>query len=234
MKFINPVSNFLQKITLRVFADWQVTGKENVPPMGPLIIVANHQSNFDPTLLSTSIPRRVRFLAKDGIFRGRIASWFLRQYGAFPLHREGTDIRAYRWTLSQLERDGVLVVFPEGTRTSGGMKKAHSGVARLALKSQALLLPVGITGTERLSTFMRVFNPTGKITVNIGTAFTLPAIDGSPSREVLDSLTEMIMQRIAALLPAAYRGVYSITGHEAAATPKGTSRGVENRSAPLA
>lgn len=219
MRFVNPTSNFLQKIVLKLFADYQVEGHQNVPPMGPLIIVANHQSNFDPTLVSTSIPRRVRFLAKEGIFQGGpIGRWFLRSYGAFPVDRERPDIGAYRWSLDQIAQDRAIVVFPEGTRNPGQMGRAHSGVARLALKTQAPLLPVGITGTERLGTFLRVFNPTGKIRVNIGSAFTLPSIEGKPDKELLGSLTDMVMERVAALLPASYQGVYTIERHGAAAS----------------
>ena len=233
MELVNPTANFLQGIALRLFADWQVVGRENVPPMGPLIIVANHQSNFDPTLVSTSIPRRVRFLAKEEIFQGGpVVRWFLRSYGAFPLNRRGADIGAYRWALSQLAIDRAIAVFPEGTRNPGAMRRVEPGVTRLALKSQAPLLPVGITGTEKLGNLLRVFNPTGKISVNIGTAFSLPSIDGRLGPEVLDSLTDMIMGRIAALLPTSYQGVYRIKGRDAAATSPRATEGVENSGGP--
>ena len=218
MELIYSVSKFLQSLTLRAFADWKVTGRENVPPMGALIIVANHRSNFDPSLLATSIPRRVVFVAKKGIFKGPLATWFLRSYGVFPLDTEGFDIRANRWAIRQLERDQAVMIFPEGTRSRGGMIKARPGVARLALMTQAPLLPVGITGTARLGTPLRVFNPTGKIRVNIGTAFSLPTIEGKPSDAVMDSLTDMIMQRVALLLPAAYRGTYGIKASRSATT----------------
>ena len=234
MEWIKPTANFLQGVTLRTFADWQVEGRENVPPMGPLIIVANHQSNFDPPLLSTTIPRRTSFLAKSGIFKGAFAKWFLRSYGAFPVDRDKADIAAHRWALGQLDRDQAIVVFPEGTRNQGGMKKARQGVARLALKAQAPLLPVGITGTEGLGTWLRVLNPTGKISVKIGTLFSIPSVEGKPSRDVLDSLTEMIMLRIAALLPASYRGIYRINPPEAVEASGGTKPGVQESSAPLA
>ena len=209
MKFIYPVGNVLQRLTLRMFADWKVVGRENVPPMGPLIVVANHQSNFDPPLLGASLPRRIWFLAKDTLFQAPLANWFLRSYGAFPLNREGADMRAFRWALSQLAQGEVVVVFPEGTRSNGSLQKALPGVAQLALKADVPLLPVGITGTQRIGSWMRVFNPTGRIRVNIGTVFSLPSIDGRLNAEVIDSLTDSIMHKIAALLPDEYKGVYS-------------------------
>ena len=88
------------------------------------------------------------------------------------------------------------------------MRKAQIGVTRLALKSQSLILPVGITGKENLGTWLRVLNPTGKLRVNIGPVFSIPSIEGTPSKEVLESLTDMVMQRIAVLLPTNYQGVY--------------------------
>jgi 1-acyl-sn-glycerol-3-phosphate acyltransferase len=200
--------NVIQRLTLRTFADYSAEGVEHVPPMGPLIVVANHQSNIDPPLLASSIPRRIRFLAKDTLFSGPVTRWFLRSYGAFPLNREGADVRAFRWALNELQRGQVLALFPEGTRSPGAMRKAQSGAVQLALKSQVSLLPVGITGTEGVGHWLRVLNPTGTIRVRIGTAFSLPPIDGRPTKEVLDSMTDMVMRRVAALLPESYHGFY--------------------------
>ena len=209
MRVIYPVSNVLQRFTLRLFADYKVMGRENVPPMGPLIIVANHQSNIDPPLLAASLPRRIRFLAKDTIFRPAIADWFLRSYGAFPLNREAVDVRAIRWVMSQLDHGEAVAVFPEGTRSKGSLQKGLPGVVQLALKADVPLLPVGITGSERMGSCTRVFNPTGRIRINIGTVFSLPSIEGRLNTEVIESLTDSIMRRIADLLPESYRGVYS-------------------------
>ena len=69
MSKLYNITNVLQRGTLRLFSDWKVSGAENVPPVGPLVIVSNHLSNFDPSLLSCSLPRRLNYLAKDGIFR---------------------------------------------------------------------------------------------------------------------------------------------------------------------
>ena len=149
MNLIKPTANFLQGITLKAFANCHIEGQNNVPAFGPLIIVANHQSNFDPALLSATIPRHTLFLAKKDIFSNPISSWLLRLYGAYPLDRSGASIGAYRWALTQLYKGQPIVIFPEGTRNPKGMGKAKLGVSQIALKSQSTLLPVGITGTER-------------------------------------------------------------------------------------
>ena len=222
MDLLYPAANTAQRLTLKLFADYKVEGRENVPPMGPLLVVSNHMSNMDPPLLSVSLPRRTWFLAKDNMFQGRgrrLRHWFLTSYGGFPLNRKGPDVRAYRWALSKLEQDAALVVFPEGTRSRGELRKGLPGAVRLALNSQAPLLPVAITGTERLGTWARIFNPTGRIRVRIGTVFTLPSVEGKISSEVVGSLTELVMRRIAALLPESYQGVYRIG--PAAARPDG-------------
>ena len=70
------------------------------------------------------------------------------------------------------------------------------------------VLPVGITGTERVQAFLRVVNPTGKIRVNIGQPFSLPSIEGRPSRDLLRSITGDMMRRVRDLLPESYHGFY--------------------------
>ena len=209
MDILNSICNIVQRTTLRSFSDWKVTGQENVPASGALIIVSNHQSNVDPSVLGACVPRRIRFLAKESIFRGPIAKWFLTAYGAFPLNRQGVDVRSYRWSLEWLGSGGALALFPEGTRSKGQLIKATVGVARLVHKTNATLLPVGIEGTERMGSVFRMFSPTGKIRVNIGEPFSLPRIDGKVSREELGFHTDIIMHHIAELLPKSRRGVYA-------------------------
>ena len=205
---LNTTCNITSRATLRLFSDWSVHGEENVPPMGPLIVVANHVSNFDPPLMSASFPRRIWFLAKKELFKGP-GKWFFTTYGAHPVNRSATDPAAYRWALEKLANDQCLMIFPEGTRSrTGAMKKAQPGVVRLAMKSQAAIVPVGITGTDGMNNPFHVFRPTGQLRINIGRAFTLPMIEGRPSAAVLQSMTDMIMERVAMLLPTANRGVY--------------------------
>lgn len=199
----------LQRLTLRLFAKWEVVGNENIPPMGPLIIIANHQSNMDPPMLVASLTRRIYFLAKSTVFSTPIVSWLLDAYGAFPLDRDkNMDIAAYRWVVNQLREGKPVVLFPEGTRSAGGMIKAKSGFVQIALHTKATILPVGITGTENMGSWGRVFFPTGRLKINIGTVFSLPDVEGKPNKEIIDSFADMIMNRVAQLLPEDYRGVY--------------------------
>ena len=214
------LSNAALKVVLRAFAQWEVVGRENAPPKGPLMVVSNHLSNIDPPLLACSIPRRLFFMAKKELFTP-ILGPFLRAYGAYPLERDQRDVEALLWARRLLERDGVVALFPEGHRNPyRGLQRCSPGVALLALKSQAPLLPVAITGTERLGPLWRVAFPTGRIRVRIGQPFTLPRIEGKVSRPLLDSLTDLIMSRVAALLPESYRGIYASGAAPSPAQPE--------------
>jgi len=209
MGFLCTAGNWTLRRTAWLFADYEVLGKERVPKTGSLIVVANHQSNMDPPILAASVPRRLKFLAKAELFERRWAAFLLNAWGAYPVRRGEADRRAYEWLLGELARpNGAMALFPEGTRTPHSMGRAKRGIATLAVRSNAALLPVGLTGTEGMSNYLRVLNPTGTIRVNIGRPFAIRADRTPASQDDLDALTIEIMARIARLLPEDYRGVY--------------------------
>ena len=207
------ICNVAMRGALRLFSNWKVTGQENVPPDGSLLIVSNHMSNIDPPMIAASMPRRVNFIAKRGIFKPGIR-WFLKAYGAFPLNadEEGNDIQALLWMRQLLRQNRAVVIFPESTRNPYvGMQKAMSGIAFLAAKTQTTIVPVGLTGTERLGPLWRVMFPTGDLTVNIGKPFTLPDTKEKLDADKLAAMMDMVMGRVADLLPKEYHGIYSPT-----------------------
>ena len=141
---------------LRLAFRLRVTGREHVPD-GGCVLAASHWSNFDPWPLGIPLfPRRfLRFMAKKELFWPPLG-WIIRAAGAFPVDRGMGDLQALQ-TAAELCRVGhAVVMFPEGTRRSKGMRKRHAprwhtGAARIALDAGVPLVPAAIAGTERLS-----------------------------------------------------------------------------------
>jgi 1-acyl-sn-glycerol-3-phosphate acyltransferase len=189
----------------------EVQGVENVPPTGPLIVAVNHLNDADPGILTTSICRRLVFMTKAELFRVPFLAQFLRLYGAFPVRRGEADISALRQANDVLKEELGLVVFPEGTRAGkrASLGQAWPGAGLIALRSRAPILPCAITGSQDMGMpfmFLRVFRRR-RVTLTIGRPFKLeqPVRINTAAASVG---TELIMRRIAELLPQEYRGYY--------------------------
>jgi 1-acyl-sn-glycerol-3-phosphate acyltransferase len=129
----------------------KVYGAQNVPHQGPLIIVANHASDFDPPILSSCVQRPVSYMAKEELFRVPILAPAIRAYGAYPVKRGSADRSALREALKQLEQGWAVGVFLEGTRTiDGRINSPKLGAALIAAKAQVPILPVSLWGTHRI------------------------------------------------------------------------------------
>ena len=204
------IGKALAHLSFAALARREVEGIEAVPPRGPLIVVSNHLSNFDAALLMTSLPRRLYFMGKGGLFANLVSGFVFTHIGVYPVEGDGMDVKAVRWILDLLKRDQPVAFFPEGTRSkSPGMIRAKPGVGYIAAKSQSPILPVGITGTENLLVSRSVGTLRRPLRVTFGDVFSLPVLEGKLSRPVLEDLTDMIMYRVAGLLPPEYRGYYS-------------------------
>jgi len=198
----------LVKPLLFLLSRWRVEGKENIPREGPLIVVANHLSNTDPPLLSACIPRRIVFMAKEELFRNVIFGPLTRGWHAFPVRRGQLDLEALRNAQEVLKKGMVLGMFPEAMRSPDArMQQAYTGAALIAYRGKATILPVGITGSNKLIRYgFTLRRPL--VTTTIGTPFTLPPAQGKLTKEQLASATDIIMGRVAELLPESYRGYY--------------------------
>ena len=208
MNLTYELSNKAFKVVLYLFASLTFSGQQHIPKSGPLIVASNHLSIIDPAIIALAMPRRVRWLAKNSLFRNVFVGRFLTAYGAHAISRGNPSSSAIRWSVEMLDNNEIIGVFPEGTRHHNGMHKGLNGCALLALQTGASIIPVGITGTEHLDKLWRLVFPTGKIHIAIGEPFVLSDINISPTKNELESTTSMIMHRIANILPKTYRGVY--------------------------
>jgi 1-acyl-sn-glycerol-3-phosphate acyltransferase len=192
----------------RLVCRYRVTGLEHVPPNGPLLIVANHLSFYDPLLLGLILQRRVWFFTKAEIFRWPLIGSACKITGQIPVRRGESDRIALEKALAYLQDGKALMFFPEGTvERKEQMIPARAGAAMLAVRSGATILPIAHTGTRRILRSLRSWLP--RVNITIGEPFVpmLPA--DVPRKAGLQYITDDIMRRIAAMLPPENRGVYA-------------------------
>lgn len=145
-KFIRLLSHPLFFVWFRLRSE----GAANVPRTGPLIVAANHVSYLDPAVLGSALPRPCRFIVVAAIWKKPVLNWFFRGMRAIPVARDGSMTRgALKVALEALAVGSVVCIFPEGGRANpDGSDPAMGGVALLARRSGATVLPAGISGTH--------------------------------------------------------------------------------------
>ncbi len=199
------VQFLIDKITRTTFIDWQ-----NVPKKGGVIIAINHTSYLDTAVLFANPVRRdITALVTTKYKQRSFVRWFTDTAEGIWINRDIADFTAVRAAARALADGRPLGIAPEGTRSkTGKMQAGKPGTVMLAMKSGAPIVPVGITGTESAFDELKKLRKP-EITVRFGKAFRIPDFGPGKRSAELKRWTEILMARIAELLPPSYRGVYS-------------------------
>lgn len=197
-------------VAYRFWIKLHVEGWENVPADGPVLMMGNHIGVADPGVMISFYPDRdIVPMAKIEAYSQPVLRYFVRHWGAIPVNRGEADLKALKSALDLIQRGFVVMLYAEGTRSSTGLIQGQEGSAYLALKSDAVIVPVAIWGTRGFpKTWVRDFQRT-HVYLRFGRPFKFKHTGGKLPREHFRAMTDEAMYRIASLLPAEWRGVYS-------------------------
>lgn len=169
----------------------KVKGIENIPESSGAIICPNHIALGDPILVAISAPRKIRFMAKAELFKIPFIRFFLKHWGVYPVKRGEADIGAIKNTFKILKNDGLVGLFPEGTRSrTGKLGTASPGVAMFSIKSGKPVIPVLIQG--KYSIF-------SKLNIIFGQPFYFNIKNGKLTNDDYKELSQTVMKKISEL-----------------------------------
>jgi len=181
----------------RSLARVEVSGMENVPARGPVVVAMNHRAFFDGPFVFGFVPRPITCLVKVEAFTPG-AAYILRSTGQIPVRRDRVDLGAVRLCLRILRGGGVVGIFPEGSRGNGLVERARPGVAYLAMRTGAPVVPLALHGTDTLRHGTRRTD----VRLVAGPPIRLPAVDPKArlNRRVVAEQAERVRVALAALV----------------------------------
>ncbi|MEK6234091.1 MAG: 1-acyl-sn-glycerol-3-phosphate acyltransferase, partial [Planctomycetales bacterium] len=168
--------------------------REVVPKTGGGVIVANHQSHFDPVLIGLACDRPLTYLARESLFRFPPFRWLIRFYQAVPVRRDGLGLDGLREIIRRLKRGEIVVVFPEGTRTPDGeVQEFQPGLMALVRKTKVPVIPVGFDGPYQIwSRNSRFPRPLGVVQMAFGEPLEPEEIAKFEERELMAELHDRV------------------------------------------
>ena len=173
-----------------------VVGQENIPMSGGVLLAPNHRSYLDPVVLGISSKRQLYFMAKEELFNNAVSRYVLSHLHAFPVKRGRIDRDTLKRSLRILDQGRVLMIFPEGTIPPGmDSREGKPGIAWLALKSEVPVVPVKITGSDKLLPDGEIFPKSGKARIVFGRPISFNS-EGKGRKEQIKAMTEKIIEEI--------------------------------------
>jgi 1-acyl-sn-glycerol-3-phosphate acyltransferase len=201
---LNPAKTFTYRVVTALITglSWilfrpSVEGRENIPLEGPVLIAPIHRSNVDFAFTLFISPRKVFFMAKDSIFRVPILGPLVTHLGAFPVRRGSADRESMSLAEQVLRRGYALVLFPEGTRKEGlSVQTLHDGAMFVAARTGAMVVPVGIGGSDKAMPLGAKFPRPARIRIVVGTPISPPVSDGRVSRSAISAKSEELRAQL--------------------------------------
>lgn len=194
--------SYIVKPLVKLSINPKVSGKENFPKdiEGPIILCANHISNWDPLIVATIYPKDWRFIAKSSLFKIPVIGWFMRKFKAIPVDRNSADVIPLRNAISAMKEGQPVMIFPQGRRVMGAPPspdQAIKGAALMIASTNATVIPMGIyTKNYKAAAFRRFY-------VNIGKPITSeqyrPILDEGDKATRFERLTEHIFSQVCEL-----------------------------------
>ncbi len=170
-------------------------GRENIPKMGAVLVVSNHQSHFDPPLVGAGCSRRMNYLARDTLFRFGPLGWLIHSLDAIPIDRDGMGLTGIKESLRRLKRGEMVLIFPEGTRSRDGeMAPFRPGFTVLAARSNAWILPAAIEGAFDAWPRCRTLPGPGNIHVLYGEPIPPEVVASCDERELMAEVERRVRQ----------------------------------------
>jgi 1-acyl-sn-glycerol-3-phosphate acyltransferase len=196
----------LLRLVFNSIMQLEVSGANNIPEKGAVILAGNHVTNLDIFPMQLAITRPIFYMGKAELFENPIIHAVFRNLGAFPVYRGERDEWALMHSKRILNSGQVLGMFPEGTRNRGhGLKVAKTGAARLAIEIGCPIVPMSIDGSH---TFFKQFPHRNQVRIKIS-----EPIWAKP-HELAIGLTDRVMYQLAENLPDEMRGVYGYSPGE--------------------
>jgi len=196
---------------LSLLSELKVTGMENLPSEGPLLVIGNHFSFIDPVALIGVLPYPLEFVGGTQTPNAPgLVSWLARVYGILPVRRGSISRDTLKASRKVLNSKGILGIFPEAGSWAAVLRPARPGSAYLATCTHAHILPIGLDGFIDLFPSLRK-GKRANVTINIGKPFGPFFVSerGETNRQRLDDIGHEFMRQIADLIPPERRGYYS-------------------------
>lgn len=199
----------IRTIGFHVLANVRVNGVENIPLSGPTILMMNHISLIDPVVCMGAVTRRfVIPMSKIENLSNPFLGPFIRWWGAYSVNRGEVDRKALMNSIELIKSGQLILIAPEGTRQRDGLARPKDGLAFVATKANAVIVPTAISGAQHWTARIKRLQRAA-VTVTFGKAFRFKTDSDRVPREILHAMGEEAMYRLAAALPdPQLRGVY--------------------------